>query len=262
MNKQSSWAIRNGFWVNIDEVESGIECNCICPICGSKMVAKKGDIKEHHFAHYVSSNCVYSSETALHMMAKGIIKKSDYIKLPSVHIDDIGISMNRPEKSILYRETKLKIDSVILEKRLHVNDSKYIIPDIIIEVKEKRLIIEIMVTHEVDSVKRYYIREMNIPAIEIDLSDVVNTSYNRLRSYIIDKVENKNWIYNNKANEIMKNIKIKTFQGKYNYSSVRCKQTNRIKSSISCYTDSCPYYCGSDQDGGLYCSYPKRINLK
>ncbi len=36
--------------VSIEEVASG-RINLICPYCASALVAKKGKIKEHHFAH-------------------------------------------------------------------------------------------------------------------------------------------------------------------------------------------------------------------
>ncbi|MEP0809995.1 competence protein CoiA family protein [Coleofasciculus sp. FACHB-SPT9] len=36
--------------VNIVDVSSG-KSDLVCPYCGVKLVAKKGQIKEHHFAH-------------------------------------------------------------------------------------------------------------------------------------------------------------------------------------------------------------------
>ncbi len=36
--------------VSIEEVDSG-KTNLICPYCGVTLIAKKGKVKEHHFAH-------------------------------------------------------------------------------------------------------------------------------------------------------------------------------------------------------------------
>ncbi|VEP15983.1 conserved hypothetical protein [Hyella patelloides LEGE 07179] len=56
--------------VRIDEVPSG-KTNLVCPFCDSKLTAKKGKIKQHHFAH--------SGETCLRV-SKG--------KLPSLPLYD------------------------------------------------------------------------------------------------------------------------------------------------------------------------------
>lgn len=35
----------------VDEVADGSSCGCFCPTCRSRLVAKKGQINEWHFAH-------------------------------------------------------------------------------------------------------------------------------------------------------------------------------------------------------------------
>jgi hypothetical protein len=54
-------AIRNGERVSITEVPSGKnEWRLFCGgMCGENVIAKKGKIKEHHFAHGPNSNCAY-----------------------------------------------------------------------------------------------------------------------------------------------------------------------------------------------------------
>ena len=37
--------------VNIKQVERGLACQCTCFECGEAVIARKGEIKEHHFAH-------------------------------------------------------------------------------------------------------------------------------------------------------------------------------------------------------------------
>ena len=47
------YAISNdGRVVNVDEVQTGQDCNCICPACKEPLVAKNnGLVRVHHFAH-------------------------------------------------------------------------------------------------------------------------------------------------------------------------------------------------------------------
>ena len=41
-------ALKNGNLISIDEVESGLKCNCFCPVCNSQLVARKGKERVHH----------------------------------------------------------------------------------------------------------------------------------------------------------------------------------------------------------------------
>ncbi|MBQ5523446.1 MAG: hypothetical protein IIT86_11670 [Oscillospiraceae bacterium] len=59
------YALQNGSIVNISDVESGLKCNCVCPACGERLVAKKGNKMMHHFAHYSDANCAYGYESSL-----------------------------------------------------------------------------------------------------------------------------------------------------------------------------------------------------
>lgn len=61
----------NGNFVNIDKVAKGIACNCYCPSCKEKLVAKNGGTKRiHHFAHASGVDCESAYETMLHQLAK------------------------------------------------------------------------------------------------------------------------------------------------------------------------------------------------
>lgn len=67
-----------GKLVNIEQVESGIKCNCICPACEESLVAKKGKKREHHFAHSSGKNCEDAYETMLHQLAKDKFQEAFY----------------------------------------------------------------------------------------------------------------------------------------------------------------------------------------
>ena len=68
---------------HINEAERGLSCNCFCMVCGERMVAKKGNEREHHFAH--ESNkiaCVINHETLLHKFAKRVIQEKGGLVVP------------------------------------------------------------------------------------------------------------------------------------------------------------------------------------
>lgn len=63
----------NGRLVDVSSVESGLIEEGACPKCGGKLVAKKGVLRAHHFAHYASTNCSGALESALHKAAKQVL---------------------------------------------------------------------------------------------------------------------------------------------------------------------------------------------
>ncbi|MFN8297064.1 MAG: hypothetical protein U0T69_12770, partial [Chitinophagales bacterium] len=97
----------------------------------------------------------------------------------------------------------VNIDNVILEKKLH----KYI-PDVVIFSNNKKLIIEIAVTHFVGREKIEQIKESKISALEIDLSKIENDFNPKiLETLIIEKTDNKAWLHNEYAQYKLSKIK-------------------------------------------------------
>lgn len=66
-----SFALRERKVVHIHDVESGKRLDCICPSCGKTLIAKKGNILQHHFAHDRETTC--SLESILHKLGKTLI---------------------------------------------------------------------------------------------------------------------------------------------------------------------------------------------
>ena len=56
--------------VHVDDVPRGLACNSICPNCKAALVAKKGRIKQHHFAHASDPGGSCTPESYLHATAK------------------------------------------------------------------------------------------------------------------------------------------------------------------------------------------------
>lgn len=73
--------ISDGRLVTIDEVESGLACNCICDGCGAPMVARKGKEKAHHFGHAPKSAndekpCSFNFKRGCFWLIKQILEES------------------------------------------------------------------------------------------------------------------------------------------------------------------------------------------
>lgn len=158
--------LKDGHIVHIDEVKRGVGCNCICPNCKSTLIAKKGNIKTHHFAHKSELECNGAVETAIHLLAKEILSQEKTIYLPSFQK---YISSLQKEVVILNYNRPFTFQEVTLEERIKIN-STFIIADAVCIVKEKQLIVEFANTHFSDSDKIEKLISGDLPCIEVDIS--------------------------------------------------------------------------------------------
>ena len=195
---QLPYAIKDGELIHISQVESGFACDCVCPSCNKKLVARKGEKVEHHFSHYAADSCSTALETALHLAAKEVLKVANRIALPAVIVDFAsGFRVIEIAESKTYQ-----IDSVHAEKKMG-----NIVPDLILEISGHQLLVEIFVTHSVDNEKLRRINELGISTIEIDLSSAPrDLPMKALSELILDGVDNKKWLNNERVNFVYKNL--------------------------------------------------------
>lgn len=107
------YGIRNNKLVHISEVEKGIKCDCTCPACKGRLIAKKGNKVIHHFAHYNADECEYGYQTSLHLAAKEILLNAKEIFIPALFLK-IPFSNRYPIKIV--DAQMVKIDNVEVEK--------------------------------------------------------------------------------------------------------------------------------------------------
>ena len=120
-----------GNLVSIYDVKTGIDCDCYCPECKEPLEAKNKNKtsnktllprqKVAHFAHYDGSICLSATETAIHLLAKMVLKETKMLLIPNLFHKEIEIIKARP---ILF-------DNVEVEKELESETFK-IKPDIIL----------------------------------------------------------------------------------------------------------------------------------
>lgn len=220
------YGVRDRHIISISELtpeERGLNCNCTCPSCGDTLIARLGDVKQHHFAHTTSEcNIAHAQQTALHLMAKEIIAGSKEISSPAftVSINEFNEFSEKKKYYIRLNENTythvnakiVKYQSVTLEKRI-----ADIVPDIMIESSGKQCFIEIAVTHFVDHEKTEKIKGLQLPTFEINLSSLYDAEISReeLKHEILYNDSNRYWIYYPKA-DVAKSSARAFFENKLN----------------------------------------------
>ncbi|MCF8414640.1 MAG: hypothetical protein K9G40_00245 [Crocinitomicaceae bacterium] len=197
-------ALRYGIPVHINEVQNGIKCNCICPSCKQPLVAYNNpkNKKAHHFQHQSLSNCKNYYETMIHYWAKEIINEQRELSVPNHDFElsdyargytDYEWSKDFPKEKIT--AAKVEFDKILIEK--HQDGIK---PDLICFVKNRKIHVEIAVTHFIDELKAIKIENLNVTSLEIDLSTVDRSLQKEKLKNILSNgnIERMTW-FNNKA---------------------------------------------------------------
>lgn len=178
--------------VHVDNVDNGIACNCICTKCGSILIAVaniKGIQykKVSHFAHANETSC--KGETLAHIEAKSIIEKEGYLWLP------------RYTGKGNYDTTKVHFDKVLIEKEI-IKPFKYSADLWCTSSKGSSIVVEIVVTHDLDRQKRKFLVENKIDTLSIYIgSSLQKEQYNDLPenfSNIVLKESKREWDVNRK----------------------------------------------------------------
>lgn len=216
------YALHNNNLVHISSVPSGLKCDCVCPYCKKKLIAKKGEIRGHHFAHFNSGECQYWYETSLHLAAKQMIMEHKKIMIPAVCLKFPG---GFKESIRLYPAQEIKVDDVSLEEK----QEGMIVPDIVLYSGQIKLYVEIYVTHAIDNKKRSKIIKEGISTIEIDLSKCErNLEKEDLEKLLFEDSEKKRWVYNRREKKWLKEfLKVS-------------KQMPIITRGFTQYVDDCP----------------------
>ncbi|GAB1623766.1 hypothetical protein AAOGI_38160 [Agarivorans albus] len=241
------YALRDGELVHISQVESGDSHGCICSACSKALVAKKGVKREHHFAHKAGDSCEYAVETALHYAAKEVLDRRKKICLPATFIT---FNSNREHLKIS-DEKVCAIGSLKIEQGI-----SGIVPDLIAKVGNRELLIEIFVTHKVDSQKRQKIKELGLSAIEIDLSKAPrDMPLEELEELIVNQCGNKTWINNERVNNAYSEILSQTVERQIRFPHIdRCPLRPKANVSFMWVCIYCPHCIHIDSEEHVRCN--------
>ena len=208
------YALRDGKLVSIRQVGSGKQLDCLCPACGSPLIAKKGRKRQHHFAHVNSSSCESAAESALHRLAKQLIcTPGTKLALPPY---TIVVHRSRRSKSQPISETVPDVGGATIQVAEGREESRFdgFTADAVISVhsasreSRKDLIVEIAVTHPCGKAKIRRIAAVGVPAIEIDLCEFPpdeEMSAETVRKLFLES-ERMKWIFHPKQLEARRSL--------------------------------------------------------
>jgi hypothetical protein len=163
--------------LHIDQAINGKEKNCSCYKCPSKLTAVNGRgmrkiLKQHHFRHPPDSQCVGAPETEVHELAKQIIRQSSSIVLPT-----------KSRFNYVDSELEVRLQQVVFDAFVSAENSD-------------QLGVEVAVTSFSDELKCQRLKEIGIPTIEIDLSEVPRQiDLKRIEFEVLYNPENRKYLY-------------------------------------------------------------------
>ncbi|MDY7562419.1 competence protein CoiA family protein [Pseudomonas sp. CCC3.2] len=178
---------QNARLIDIGKASRGLACDCTCVSCGEPVIARKGLIREHHFAHYSSkASCFIQRETLLHLYAKDVIRDALGLQLPSMP----GVYPTSEDTSSWWDFER--VEAEVPQPGFQ--------PDLVAHLKDgTQLFIEVAVTSFVGEDKSLLIKESGIKTIELDLRELLHGIHaipsDFARRYIIQRVEHKTWLY-------------------------------------------------------------------
>jgi len=187
---KNPYGLLDGNVVTADVVERGLACGCTCPSCGERLIANHGTgIKQPYFSHESGAECEAAYETALHLLAKEVLAEEKRLLLPPLKVTvDQPLAADARRKLQLLKSRMVpipgEVSDLVIPTTTVVPARHYqrfdrvdvevfldeVIPDVVMHVADRALLVEIFVTHAVTDAKRHWLEENNLPMIEFDFS--------------------------------------------------------------------------------------------
>ena len=194
----------NNVLIHITDAERGKQCNCICPDCGSLLIASKGRKNQPHFKHTVINACKGGLESAIHLAAKKFIREKKQITLSKC----ISIASGKDSKGKEHIEQKTVVESGtiinfdLVQEEIELHEMR---ADILAMKYNKPLMIEVFYRHKVEDQKLAKIAAANISAIEVNLSDLTPENVKDWEAFgaCINDPKRVKWLYNAKAHDYL-----------------------------------------------------------
>ncbi len=166
---------RRGELVDVNDVESGLACACMCPVCGARLVARKGSKVAHHFGHFQDTGC--NPETVAHALGKRLLMERLSQALAEARPIPIrwpcGLCQDTHEGDVGRRAATVQAEMALGECR----------PDISLIGRTGRpvALLEVVVSHPPDDNVRNFCAQRSIPLFEFHISsgDILRALQNR-----------------------------------------------------------------------------------
>ena len=191
-----AWSVEEKRMVHIDSVQRGYDCGCICLKCGKPLNARKGDVNQHSFAHQSEYGlCGGLGESSIHQLAKQIICEEKKVMFPSLgHLIPKGIKFFE------------SVESEKEKKEIGIR------PDLIgIDNEDNEWAIEIYYSNPLSENRKSKYIENQLNCLEINVNDVSpnqDENATELRRFLLERYNNREWIYPNQIKKEIENISV------------------------------------------------------
>ena len=187
----------DGRLVEPHKVRRGLACGCTCPGCGQPLIARRGRVRQAHFAHVSDATpCVNGTETALHRMAKQVLAEMRGLGLPALNVrrtltDSRGRVHEDTEQVFDARVAWAEIVEIEVERHQIGR------PDAVMRLRDgSELLVEFRVAHAVEKPKRDRSRKRGAAMLEIDLRPFFECDTHgeiKLRQFLLG-ARHRHWI--------------------------------------------------------------------
>jgi hypothetical protein len=169
---QILYGARAGELVHIDDAMRGLACDCTCPQCGRALVARKGEILAHFFAHAAEEiNCNPTPESLVHAYAKQQVAKFLHLALPGFSVEARYQSHDGEVHHLYWRHLpiySLEVKSASVESTHFPG----VVPDVLFVTNRGFAAVEVFYRHAVPPEKLEKLQELSLSTVEVDLSDL------------------------------------------------------------------------------------------
>jgi hypothetical protein len=185
----------------IEDVLRGLACDCVCFVCNMPMIARQGTVKKWSFAHAANTQivCEWAAETALHYAMKEVIAEEKRMFVPQfdLKVERTTSYGEKVSKFVSVPGRLVRLDSVKLEHTINP-----IRPDVVATSGDKRIFIEVVVSHGVDDRKRGHIRRIGASAVAINLRNHQRTvDREMLRQVLLQPRPGTTWVFHRREEE-------------------------------------------------------------
>lgn len=207
--------------VYIDDVPSGLACDCVCMACNMPVVARKGEANTHHFAHHAKTSsddiqCPFNSDRALYWMCRNILTESKTIRLPALQWQWREPDTGKYQTFDITTEKDIPIDHVAFPFTL---EQGYDADTVILTIGSHKLALRLGINKQFTQSRPdlaenpVKIEEVAYAAVGIHVGNIPQMIKERrkgfrniVREVVLESVENKVWIYHPKERKPRKLI--------------------------------------------------------
>jgi hypothetical protein len=193
------FGLRGGRLVDPTQIEkTGLACDCLCPGCDTPLVLRQGK-KRRHFAHYRAVGTAHCVESAIHAAAVQALLESKSLQVPEMFVNaSVPTKAGPPYAKFrnLGPARMIRFNATVKEKVFAGADGATLRADVAGYRGERVMIVEMCFTHAVDEAKLALLRQLGLPALEIDVADLdMDAGMEAVRRRVLDDTVGKRWLY-------------------------------------------------------------------